>query len=162
MYSQKNPRWMWQKLGTCKDTISKSGCKVTCFAMFLKEIKNPDGKMVEAHPGIVDWVATEEKLYTNGCLINDKIFCKYFGLEYVGNHTTAPKYPCIAETNHYQSKGVPQHFFIHLPNGNIIDPLDYIPREKKNQYKIVSYRWIKPLGWVAPVVCNKQCPKCCK
>jgi hypothetical protein len=56
--------------------------------------------------------------------------------------TTNPGITCIAETNHY-APSVPQHFYILLEDGNILDPLDLNPRPKKNPYNIVSYRVFK-------------------
>ena len=158
-YSQKNPSWKDQQLGDCNDTIGNSGCKVSCFAMLISDkIKNPNGTMSESTPSIVDWIATKKSLYSNGCLINDKIFSDYFDLEYNGKSTEAPDYPCIAETDHYKDKGFAQHFFIHLTNGQIIDPLDKDPKKKDNPYNIVSYRLIKPKGYSE----NTNCEDCYK
>jgi hypothetical protein len=82
---------------------------------------------------------------------------------YNRSRVTSPDYPCIAETNYYAKNGYKQHFFIHLPDGNIIDPLDWIPRVKKNKYAghIVSYRWIKPYRKVE-AKCTHCCAKHCK
>jgi hypothetical protein len=52
--------------------------------------------------------------------------------------TTKITKPTIAETNHFSGQGFPQHFFVSLPNGQIIDPLD--GQQKVNPYNIVSYR----------------------
>lgn len=149
-YSQKNPRWSRQQLGTCPTTIGASGCKISSIAMIYDgQIKDPNGRLVECHPGILDWLATKKKLYLSGCLTSDKIFCDFLGLKFEGRKSTPAPYPCIAETDHYKKQGVPQHFFIHNPDGTIIDPLDgnvlnnWTPKPKKNPYKIISYRWIK-------------------
>jgi hypothetical protein len=111
-------------------------------------IETPKGKMAECHPGILDWIATEKKLYANGCNVVQDKFCKYLNLKNDGRTTAKPKYSCIAETNHYAKIGVPQHFFIWNPDGTILDPLDgnvmnlWTPKPKKNPYKIISYRLI--------------------
>lgn len=129
-YSQKNPQWANVKLGTCADTIGKSGCKITCLASFCG--RNP----FEVNVLIP---------YVNGCLTNDETAAKALGLYFGGKSTTKPDHDCIAETNHYKSKGVPQHFFILLADGTCVDPLDLDPKPKKNPYNIVSYRLFKPL-----------------
>jgi hypothetical protein len=129
-YSQKDNRWANVKLGTCSDTIAKSGCKITCLASFA---------------GITPPEANKIIPYVNGCLTNDQTAAKALGLEYDGKSTTRPSYECIVETDFYKSKGVPQHFFILTPEGLAVDPLDLEPKPKKNPYNIVSYRLFKPL-----------------
>jgi hypothetical protein len=148
-YSQRNPRWSKQQLGNCKTTLGQSGCKISSLCcIYDGKIKDPKGNLVECHPGILDWVATVNKLYSSGCLISDAVFCKFLGLKFNGRTTNPPKYPCMAETNHYKKNGVPQHFFIWYPDGTILDPLDgnifnkWTPQRKKNPYHIVSYRLI--------------------
>lgn len=167
-YSQKNPRWAKQQLGTCDTTIGASGCKISAYAMLLDDkIVDPKGRIVECHPGIMDWIATIQKLYVQGCMTVDEKFCKFFGLEYNGKKKIHPDYPCIAETNYYANKGVLQHFFIIYPDGDMLDPLDgnalnnWTPKKRKNIYPIVSYRWIKPRGWKEEVQCTKCCPAHC-
>lgn len=149
-YSQRNPRWSKQKLGTCNTTLGASGCKISCYCMIYDgKIKDPKGNMVECHPGILDWLATVNKLYVSGCLTVDETFCKFLGLKFNGRTTNPPKYPCIAETDHYKKKyGIKQHFFVWFPDGMILDPLDgnilnkWTPKKKPNPYHIVSYRLI--------------------
>lgn len=130
IYSQRDLRWANEKLGTCTDTIGKSGCKITCLASFC-------GKTPTEVNSIIP--------YVNGCLTNDETAAKALGLYFGGKSTTKPDHDCIAETNHYKSKGVPQHFFILLADGTCVDPLDLDPKPKKNPYNIVSYRLFKPL-----------------
>ena len=145
-YSQKNPRWRWQKLGTCKQNIGQVGCFVTSLANLADtEIVDPRGIKREANPSIVDWVATVKKLYTGGCLVVSKKFAKLLKLEYHGKAYKRPSYPCIMETNYYRKYGVPQHFCVIFPDGDIIDPLDLFPKKKANKYAhhIVSYRLFK-------------------
>lgn len=132
-YSQKDPRWASETLGTCKGTIGKIGCKTTCLAM-----------IAGIRPDIVNDKLLLEGCYQKGCHSVDALCAETLDLEYYGRETNPPNYACIAETNHYASKGVPQHFFILLPSGKKIDPLHKNPRPAKNNYKVVSYRLFKP------------------
>jgi len=148
-YSQKDPRWANQKLGTCRDTLRQSGCKDSTIAMLMgdKKIKDPKGRMRTCTPAILDWVLTVNKVYTNGCLISDEKIAEFLGLEFNGRSTTQPEYPTMAETDHYKRYGVRQHFFLIFPNGDMVDPLDADPKPRKNKYHIVSYRLYVPAGW---------------
>lgn len=133
LYSQKDNSWKNQRLGTCNgETIAKSGCKITCYAML-------DGR----NPSVIDNLLTDNKVYVSGCLTNDEACAKFLGLEYNGKTTVKPSYTCIAETNYYKKYGVPQHFFIIRPDGMIADPLSNPCVWRKNTYPIVSYRLIK-------------------
>jgi hypothetical protein len=49
--------------------------------------------------------------------------------------------PIIAETNYFASQGYPQHFFVALPDGSIVDSLDGMTK-KPNPYHIVSQRFL--------------------
>ena len=149
-YSQKNPRYRWQKLGRCRQNIGQVGCFVTSLANLADtQLPHPKtGKMVEAHPGIVDWTATLKRLYSNGCMVNSPLFAELLDLEYNGKSKHQPDYDCIAETDYYRNVGFRQHFFIVLKNGDIIDPLDGTisngwqakPKPNKYKYRMVSYR----------------------
>lgn len=129
-YSQKDQRWANERLGTCSDTIKQSGCKITCLASFA---------------GITPSEVNKRIPYVSGCLTNDETAAKALGLSFDGKTTVKPNHDCIAETDHYKTKGVPQHFFILLADGRCVNPLDLNPVPKKNPYKIVSYRLFKPL-----------------
>lgn len=132
-YSQIDPRWKNIKLGTCADTIGQSGCKITCLGMF-------SGKTPEEVNKIMP--------YVNGCLTDDATAAKELGLEFQGRVKVAPVGFgwCIAETDHYAKKGVPQHFFVYdADTKNRVDPLDLNPVPEVNNYNIVSYRLYKPL-----------------
>lgn len=147
-YSQINPRWAKQKLGTSSHTIGSSGCFITCLAMVYDgTIRDPKGVVRPAHPGILDWLFTVRKLYANRCQVVQSRMCSFLGLKDRGKTTRRPNYACIAETDHYARRGVPQHFFVWFPNNTIYDPLDgftpeWKPRRKKNPYRIKSYRLI--------------------
>lgn len=125
LYSQKDPRWKDDRLGTCSDTIANSGCNLCSMSML---------------GGILPPEANKNVSYTNGCLMSDQGNAEQFGLKYLGRTTDAPWFMCKAETDHWKSKGVPQHFFVWRPDGMIADPLDYPCVWKKNPYHIVSYR----------------------
>ena len=129
-YSQKDPRWKNVKLGTCTDTIGQSGCKITSYANFV------DGKT----PAEVNDILKKQGGYTSGYLTNDAVDAPLLGFKFIKRTTTPPSVKCICETDHYKSKGVPQHFFLWKPDGTIIDPLDYPTYWKPNPYRIVSYR----------------------
>ena len=131
-YSQKDPKWASEQLGTCKgETIGRSGCKITCLASFCGKTPSEVNKIIP---------------YVSGCLTNDETAAKALGLTFLGKSSVKPDFECLAETDHYKSRGVPQHFFILLTDGRCVDPLDLNPAPKKNPYKIVSYRLFKPLS----------------
>ena len=131
-YSQKDERWASEQLGTCKgETIGRSGCKITCLASLCGKTPSEVNKIIP---------------YVSGCLTNDETAAKALGLAFLGKSSVNPDFDCIAETDHYKRRGVPQHFFILLTDGRCVDPLDLNPTPKKNPYKIVSYRLFKPLS----------------
>ncbi|HFC76735.1 MAG TPA: hypothetical protein ENJ27_00705 [Candidatus Moranbacteria bacterium] len=128
-YSQKDPRWGNKKLGYSNLSIRSNGCYLTSIAMLFG--KRPDK--------LNDFL--KRNYAFKGALIDSKRVAKLFGTEY--SRTTANpkrKYPVIAETDHYRKHGFPQHFFILLPDGRRVDPLDPTPRPEYNNYNIVSYR----------------------
>jgi hypothetical protein len=120
-------------------------------------IVDPKGRTVECHPGILDWLLTEKKMYNLRCKIVQKRVSDFLGLKDDGKTTTPPDMVCIAETDHYGG----QHFFIWYPDNTILDPLDgslknlWTPKRKANPYKIVSYRLI------SKIECT-HCPVHCK
>ena len=135
MFSQKSYK---TKLGTCNQTIAQVGCLLTsCTNLFPRLI---DFKMT---PPELNTFCVKNGLYSNGCMLNLAGLAKKFNLIY--KKDTKSKVCCIAETDHWKSKGVPQHFFLWKPDGTIIDPLDAKPDWKKNPYKIVSYRIFEPI-----------------
>lgn len=133
-YSQIDPRWKNIKLGTCSDTIGQSGCKITCLGMLSCKTPEEVNKIIP---------------YINGCLTDDSTAAEALGLEFQGRVKVAPVGFgwCIAETDHYAKKGVPQHFFVYNADSKErIDPLDLNPVPELNNYNIVSYRLFKPLS----------------
>lgn len=126
--AQTDPRWKNVTLGTGNLTIGKAGCFVTSFAM-----------LAGMTPPEVNRIFIDKGVFANGDMMQEKKAAEALGLPYKARTTNQPSVtPCIAETNHY-APSVPQHFFIWLGNGRIIDSLD--GREKPdNTYRIVSFR----------------------
>ena len=122
-YLQTDNRWKNKKLGTCNDTIGKSGCFITCLAML-------DGRT----PDVIDALLTANGGYADGCLVNPAPTALILGLTYDGKTTTKPDFSCVAETSYF-APNYPQHFFIINPDGSQLDPLG-----KNIKYPIVSYR----------------------
>jgi hypothetical protein len=88
-------------------------------------------------------------VYVKKCLIDDNAMAKALKLKFDGKTTQRPEHICVAETSHYQTSGVPQHFFIFAPKGTFSDLGDFMldPLDKPNdmawkpvKYKIKSYR----------------------
>jgi hypothetical protein len=131
-YSQKNLLWRWKKLGTCNVTIGSDGCFGTCLGIFCD--KRPDK---------VNDLLVKNGGYKDGCLVISAKAAKILGLEYNGKIYIKPDHDCIAVTNHY-APSYPQHFFVLLESGKIIDPLNLFPKPKDNKYNIISYRLFKP------------------
>ncbi len=125
-YKQCDPKWGSQKLGTCSDTICQSGCFLACLSMLSNKTPDVANQILKGGG------------YTDGCLIDAIPAAQLLGLEYHGISKTKPSYDCVAETNYYKSKGVPQHFFIVKTDGSQVDPLG-----KSIVYPIVSYRLFK-------------------
>ncbi len=129
-YSQKDPRWANNNLGFCKGKFEIIACYLTSISM-LTEIEPPElNRRIKVAGG-----------YSNGCMINSQIVAKELKTFY--NRTKDnPKvdYPIIAETDHYKRVGFKQHFFVLLPDGRRVDPLDFNPKPEYNNYNIVSYR----------------------
>lgn len=137
--SQKNPIWSKEKLGTCDTTFGESGCYITSLA-----------NLVDKTPLEVNKILLEGGGYTNGCLVNSQRAAELLGMNYLkadtenemGYQVLLYHQPIIAETNYYAPKTL-QHFFILLPDNNIIDPLN--PVIKRNFYPIKSLRIFKKL-----------------
>ena len=128
-YSQKDSSWGNKKLGFSNLSIRSNGCYLTSIAMLYG--KRPDK--------LNDFL--KRNYAFKGALIGSKRVARLFGMEY-SRTTNNPKrnYPIIAETDHYRKYGYIQHFFVLLPNGQRVDPLDINPRPEVNNYNIVSYR----------------------
>ena len=134
-YSQKS--YPNTKLGTCSDTIAQSGCFMTSFCNLLHELGIAE----------IDPIVFNKKAFPNGgCMANAGSWANLYNLQYLKSAIKPSLAPaCIAETDHWKSVGVPQHFFLWRPDGKIVDPLDAKPDWKENtKYGIVSYRLFAP------------------
>lgn len=126
-YSQKDPNWKNIKVGFGNQNCYSVGCFLCSLSM-----------MAEIEPPKVNELLKEKGGYSGNLIISEKA-AEALGLEYNGVYSN-PVFPCIMETDHYKSKGVPQHFVVMTDEKHILDPLDYPVEEKKNPYHIVSYR----------------------
>jgi hypothetical protein len=131
-YSQNDPKWASKRMGNSSTTIGRSGCFITSLAMFCG--KTPD---------VVNDMLTKGGGYGNGGLLNSEKASAILGIPYHGRTTAPQNTACIAETNNY-APSYPQHFFVWLGDGNIIDSLN--GQKKKNPYHIVSYRLFQPIN----------------
>jgi hypothetical protein len=130
-YSQKS--YPNVKLGNSNDTIANSGCFIVSISNLLEYY----GRGLT--PPEVNEIGKKCGAF-NGALLTAGTLAKALNLSYEKT-TKAPVDVCIAETDHYKSKGVPQHFFLHCPlESGRIDPLNLNPKWEHNTYKIVSYR----------------------
>jgi len=128
-YSQKNEKWKNKKIGKTNLTLGEIGCFVTALAIM-------DGRTPDV---ILDLLNEGNAFNDNGLLFPD-VAAKILRFSYCGETHNQQKVgmPCIAETNYYVDKGVPQHFFVWLGDGLIIDPID--GQTKGNCYPIVTFR----------------------
>lgn len=132
-YSQKDKRW-GKLLISSNTTMEKAGCFVTSLAM-LKDMT----------PDKVLFLLKSHKCFTREGLLKHPDDAIALDMKYGGMVDKCPNIVCIAETDHYKSVGVPQHFFVWLDENHpiadhplIIDSLDGV--KKVNPYNIVSYR----------------------
>ena len=130
-YSQKA---YTDRLGSCKDSIAQSGCFITSLCNLALNLNTSKKTPSELNKWLI-----KNGGYSNGCLLNSAKGAEGVGLVSKGRTGINPEHICICETDHWKSKGVPQHFFVYS-DGQALDPLDLDPQWKKNPYKIVSYR----------------------
>ena len=136
-YSQKSyPNVL---LGECKKTtLAQAGCFVVSLSM-LAEIPPPEVNSILKKNNCF-----ASNKYGVKCMMLSSCAAQALGLEYNGKDWARPEHTCIGETSHWAHAGVPQHFFIFLADGKVIDPLDKSPKPKKNPYHLKSYRLFKP------------------
>lgn len=123
---QDNPKWAMLKLGKSGHTMSRFGCYVTALASLLN--RQPDE--------FLSFLNDNDCFDEFGLLNNVKV-AKLLNMKY---HYENGDYPGenIACTNFYYKLGFPQHFFLKLADGRIMDPL--YGKVMENHYKIVSTR----------------------
>lgn len=124
-FKMSDPRWGNMGIGTAMRTY---GCLVTSLSMLIG--KAPDNVLnaLMVHDCFTD---TSELIWAKAASILG--FKRY---QYLPANTPITR-PIICET-HDNAPKFPKHFFIGLPGGQIIDPLD--GKTQKNKYKIVSQR----------------------
>ena len=128
-FKQSDKRWGNMKLGKTRYTMADYGCYITSIAM-----------VVGANPYSLLIVFNKYKIFTDEGLLNNAKAAKALGMVY--RYSSSPVGLCIAETDYYKDKGVPQHFFVWLGHDNlIVDPLT--GKESVNKYPIVSFRIFK-------------------
>jgi len=127
-YSQKDPRWKNILVGFGAKTIGQAGCYLCSPSMIAEIPPDKANELLKKNGGY------------SGNLIKSAEAAEALGLEYGGKVYSNNKFPCVMETDHYKSQGVPQHFVVMTDASHILDPLDYPVEEKKNKYNIISYR----------------------
>lgn len=138
-YSQKDPRWATQKLGTGNKTLGQAACFITSIGNLLNYNSQADFT-----PPEMNALGIKHGFFTNGDMLVAPKVATFFGYPYERT-TVAPDEVCIIETNAYAKVGVPQHFCLYDPETKKrVDPLDYPnPTWEPNTYHIVSYRVFK-------------------
>jgi len=133
-YSMKDPKWGNLEIDHSGHKMSTHGCLVDSLSMLFQ--KTPD---------VVLKALNDHNCFDQqGDLIWTKML-KVIGLttyQYISGNTPVLSItkPIIAETDHFAYEDYPQHFFLALTDGMIIDSLD--GKTKKNPYKIVSLRYV--------------------
>jgi len=145
-YSQRDPRWKNEKMGTSNYTIGSQGCFISSLGMLAYKT-----------PHEVNDIMTKKGGYANGCLVKSIKASQILGLRFdytqanpLGKTKTKPNFICIAETHDYDRPSTSykeQHFFVFAPKGTvsevadlILDPLNTHTVWEQNKYRIVSYR----------------------
>jgi len=122
LLSQRDKKWANIQLGKCSnETISSSGCVITCMAI-----------MLDTTPDIINRTV----VYVKGCLVSWRATANKLGMEHSYIRNRPIKYPCIAEVK--ISKGR-QHFIV-VDGTKQYDPWT----GKESKYQILSYRNISP------------------
>ena len=135
-YSQRNLTYKNIKLGTCTNTLYSHGC--FCCALSMIAYNDP----VETNK-----LFTVKGGYSNGCMVNSDKAAELLELRYDGRSTKKPNHICIAETGHYKTVGVPQHFFVFAPKGTVSDVtdlmLDPLDNPSTMSWKPVKYNIVR-------------------
>ena len=128
-FSQLNPSWKNKNLPNCSGniTIGNYGCLLTCLANIVQ--KQPDILASENSD------CFNSQGFMNMDKLADRLGYKIVKTEIQeGSPLPVKDKPYIARTSWFADKGYPTHFFIVLPNGNIIDPASNFNPKSENRY----------------------------
>lgn len=132
-YSQRDRRWINEKLGFSNSTIGGYGCTITCIGNLLDKTPlevNRDLKINNGFSG------------KNRNLVNWEVVARIYGLEWRGWEVVPSGYPAITEVTGLP--GYHQHFVIKMAahNNLVIDPwtLTEAPERIDRRYRIKAYR----------------------
>lgn len=120
-YSQRDWRWRWRRLGTCRTTFGKSGCIITCLAMIRKKT-----------PIWINTYLRDRGGYARGCLVRwNKL--GVIGLKFDKMVTKRPKRACIAKV---WTKKRTAHFIVLYKNNKMVDP--WTGKRTKLKYRLAG------------------------
>ena len=127
-FSMKDSRWAMQAFPF---TLGEYGCLIVSLSCLIS--KTPDN--------VLKILLAKKCFKNNGDLENLKAAFA-LGLK---RYTWLPPEtkitaPIICETNYHAKSGFPKHFFVALPNGKIIDPLDGLTKDNLYKNNMVSQR----------------------
>lgn len=127
LYSQRDPAYKNQKLGKSSLNVDGYGCFLCSIATLYQ--KNPTELLGVA--GAFD----------DQGVLNSGILATFCGGSAGAKTTEAPADWCIAQTDHYASKGFPMHFFcVNAQTKEQIDPLKFPAVIEPLTFNIQSYR----------------------
>ena len=118
-------------LGDGKTTVAQAGCFSCCLAMIT-------GKSIED-----TLAALKSGGSFNGAYLKHPEDALALGFEIYESTTVDPKSLCVAEVDFNPDPDKDQHFVVWLGDGTIVDPWGGV--QKKNPYKVYTYRIYKPL-----------------
>jgi hypothetical protein len=127
LYSQRDPLFKNQKLGKSSLTVGDYGCFLCSIATLYQ--KSP-----------AELLGVAEAFDDQG-ILNSNILAQCCGGTAGTKTTDAPEGWCIAQTDHYASKGFTQHFFcVNVKTKEQIDPLKFPAAIEPLTFNIQSYR----------------------
>ncbi len=127
LYSQRDPLYKSQKLGKSTLTVGDYGCFLCSIATLFQ--KDPTTLL-----GV-------SEAFTDDGILNSNILAQFCGGVAGAKTTDAPEGWCIAQTDHYASKGFTQHFFcVNVQTKEQIDPLKFPAAIEPLTFNIQSYR----------------------
>lgn len=124
-------KYTYLYLGDGKTTVAQAGCFSCCLAMIT-------GKSIED-----TLAALKSGGSFNGAYLKHPKDALALGFETYEATTIDPKSLCIAEVDFNPVPDKDQHFVVWLGDGTIVDPWGGV--QKKNPYKVYTYRIYKPL-----------------